>query len=184
VDPYFSDLLADLRRSGLNDLAGSRLSAHIPVSRALLNQVVAHVVQKSAAPVRDLDIRPLDGDRFDAVITTKWRLVPPLKIAFAIERQPAFPDSPALVLRWSLLGVLGAIASRVIAAFDRLPAGVRFQDDRLVLDIPALAAGGPATELLPYVTALRLHTVAGRAMIDLELEISERRSPEPAAHAE
>jgi hypothetical protein len=184
VDPYFSDLLADLRRSGFNDLAGSRFAARIPVSRALLNRVVAHVVQKAAAPVRDIDVRPLDGDRFDAVVTTNWRLMPPLKIAFAIERQPAFPESPALVLRWSLLGGLGTIASRVIAAFDRLPAGVRLQDDRLVLDIPVLAAGGPALELLSYLKALQLHTVAGRAMIDLELEISERRSAAPEAHAE
>jgi len=183
VDPYFADLLADLRRSGFDDLAGSHFSARIPVSRALLNRVVAHVVQKSAAPVRDVDVRPLDGDRFAAVVTTNWRLVPPLKIAFAIERQPAFPESPALVLRWSLLGGLGTIAARVIAGLNRLPAGVRLQDDRLVLDIPALAAGGPAMELLSYLKALQLHTVAGRVVIDLELEISERRSSEPDAHA-
>jgi hypothetical protein len=96
-----------------------------------------------------------------------------LTATFTIDQQPSFPASPLLVLRWSFLGGLGAIASRLIAAFDRLPHGVRLDADRLVLDIRALAARSPAATAIGYVTALELHTLDDRAVIDLELAIPE-----------
>ena len=104
-------------------------------------------------------------------ITLSWPFVPPLKVTFIVERQPQFPASPVLVLRWSLLGAMGAIASRLIASFDRLPAGVRLDGDRLVLDIPTLAGPELAAMLLPALKSLQLHTLDDRAVFDLELEI-------------
>jgi len=76
-----------------------------------------------------------------------------------------------LVFRWSLLGVVGTLASRVIASLDRLPAGIRLDGDRLMVDVAVLAARGPAAALLPYVRKLELHTLDDRIVLDVDLEI-------------
>ena len=121
--------------------------------------------------MRDVDIRPRAGDSFDVLITVTWPFVPTIKVGFAIERQPQFPSSPVLVLRWSLLGAVGALASRFMASLDRLPAGVRLDGDRLLVDISQLAERASVASWLPYVRSLELHTVDGRFVIDFELEI-------------
>jgi hypothetical protein len=171
LDAVVSQLLADLRASAFRDIAGSRLSARIPVSRSLLNHLVAHALQGTTMPVRQVDIRPREGDELDAIVTVSWPFVPPLKVAIAVDRQPQFPAAPVLVLRWSLLGGLGAIASRLISALDRLPAGVRLDGNRLELDIPVLAAKSPAAPLLHWVRTLELHTAADRVVIVADLEV-------------
>jgi hypothetical protein len=118
-----------------------------------------------------VDIRPRAGDSFDVLITVSWPFVPAIKVSFTIERQPEFPASPVLVLRWSLLGGVGALASRFIASLDRLPAGVKLDGDRLLLDLPRLAERAAAAAWLSYVRSLELHTVDDRFVLDLELEI-------------
>lgn len=163
----------DLSNIPFADLAGSRVSARIPVSRAFLNRLVADALTDRKTPIRGVDIQPRAGDRFDAVVTVSWPFVPALTVTFSVDQQPSFPASPVLVLRWSLLGAVGAFASRLIEAFDRLPDGVRLDADRLLLDLPVLAARSPVAMMLPYVKALELHTLDDRAVIDLELAISE-----------
>jgi hypothetical protein len=169
---YFSDLMAGLRASGFRDLPGARVSAHIPLTRALLNRMVAGALTGSSTPVRAVDITPLPGDRFDALVTLSWPLVPPLKVTFTIEQQPLFPASPVLVLRWSFLGGLGLLASRFIGSLGSLPEGVRLQNDRLLLDIPALTARTPARQVLPSLKALELHTADDHLVVELELGVS------------
>jgi hypothetical protein len=172
LDAFVSELLAHLQSSAFRDIAGARLSARIPVSRLLLNQIVAHALQGTTTPVRQVDVRPHDGDQFDAIVTVSWPFVPPLKVAIAVERQPQFPATPVLVLRWSLLGGLGAIASRVISALARLPPGVRLDGDRLELDLHVLLARSPAADLLRHVRTLELHTAADHAVVAVDLEVS------------
>ena len=171
MDAFASQLLAQLQSSGFRDLSGSRISARIPVSRSLLNELVAQALQGRTTPVQKVDIQPRDGDRLDAMVTVTWSFVPPLKVAVVVDRQPEFPASPVLVLRWSLLGGLGAIASRVLAALGKLPAGIRLNGDRLELDIPVLAARTEAAPLLSYVRTLELHTVADRFVLVVDLEV-------------
>ena len=173
MDAFASQLLAHLQSSAFRDVAGSRVSARIPVSRSLLNGVVAHVLEGATTPVRQVDVQPRDGDQLDAIVTVSWPFVPPLKVQVAVDRQPQFPASPVLALRWSLLGGLGTIASRLIAALDRLPAGVRLDCNRLELDIPVLVARSPAEPLVPWVRTLELHTIADRVVIVVDLEIPE-----------
>src|SRR3954471_9993454 len=115
VAPRFASILDDLRRSNFRDLAGARVTAHVPLSPALLNRVVAGALQGTTAPVRRVDVRPLDGDRFELVVLLKWTLVPPPTITLTIDRQPILPDTPLLVLRWSLPAGLEAIASQFVA---------------------------------------------------------------------
>lgn len=171
MQPDVSELLAYLQSSGFRDIAGSRISARIPISRSLLNRVAAQALEATNFPVRDVDIRPHAGDQFDVVITLSWRFVPPIKIAFKIEKQPQFPESPVLVLRWSLLGGVGTLASPFISALGRLPDGVRLQGDRLALDVSELAARSPGAMLFPYIRALGFHTIDDWSILELDLEV-------------
>jgi hypothetical protein len=172
LDARVSELLADLQASAFRDVAGARVSTRVPVSRALLNRLISQMLKGTKTPVREVDIRPREGDEFEAVVTVSWPFVPPLKVSVALERQPQFPASPQLVLRWSLAGGLGAIAAFLVGAADRLPPGIRLDGDRLVLDIPVLAAGTPAAAVLPYVTNLQVHTLADRLVVDVDLAIT------------
>jgi hypothetical protein len=171
MDANVSELLAALQSSGFRDIAGSRASVQLPLSRSLVNRLVAQALRGTSTPLREVDVRPHQGDEFDVVLTLSWPFVPPLKVAVSVARQPEFPASPVLVFRWSLLGALGSLVSRVIASLDRLPAGIRLDGNRLVLDIPVLAGRGPAAILLPYVKTLQLHTIDDRIVLDLDVEI-------------
>ena len=98
--------------------------------------------------------------------------MPPLTVAVAVERQPRFPELPILVFRWSLLGAVGAIASRFVSSLNRLPPGVRLDGDRLVIDIPTVVRSRPAAEMmLPFVTAFELHTVDNAVVIEGTVDV-------------
>jgi hypothetical protein len=173
LDSIVSELLAHLQSSAFADLAGTRVSASVPVSRALINQLVARALQtrQPPPPVRQIAIRLHEGDNLDAIVTVTLPFVPPLKVAIAIERQPQFPSSPVLVLRWSLLGGLGQLVSRIVGPHQKLPPGVQLDGDRILVDIPAAAAGTPAAPLLSYVRALEVHSVQDRLVVMMDLEV-------------
>jgi hypothetical protein len=167
-----SRLFAQLQTSGFQDVAGARVSGRVPISSALLNEIVSDALRVSSSPVRSVRIRPLAGDRLEAVVTTTMPFVPSLTVHIAIEHQPRFPDSPFLVLRWSTLGAVGAFASRFVGKLEsRLPPGIRLDGDRVVIDLVALAArSGPpgAVDWLRYLMRLEVHTVEDRAIVDFE----------------
>ncbi|HVH27878.1 MAG TPA: hypothetical protein VM818_14010 [Vicinamibacterales bacterium] len=169
--PAAYDILRYLESSAFRDLAGTHLSARIPVSRLLLNKLAADALRRTSAPVRNVDVQPHDGDRFDLVVTVTWPFVPPLRIAFVVEVQPRFPESPVLVLRWSLMGGVGTIASRFVSSLDRLPHGVRLDGDRLMLDVEALAASRQLDHLLPFLSGLEVHTAEGQIVFDVALDV-------------
>ena len=162
-------ILDDLRRSNFRDLAGARVTAHVPIAPALLNRLVAGALEGATAPVRGVDVRPLAGDRFELVISLKWTLVPPLAVTLTIEQQPILPDTPVLGLKWSLPAGLEAIASQFVGHIRSLPDGVRLEGNRILLDLARLARRGPAADVWPYVSAAALHTTADAAVVDLEL---------------
>jgi hypothetical protein len=143
----------------------------IPVARSLVNAVIEQALKGRNAPVKTIDVQPRDGDRMDVIVGVTWPFVPVLTVGVTIERQPAFPASPILVLHWSLLGAVGALASRFLKGFDRLPPGIKLEGEFVVLDLPVLAAGSPAAAALPFVKSLQIHTEEGRLVLEADLEI-------------
>jgi hypothetical protein len=168
-----NQLLSYLQASAFKDIAGATVSLRVPIAATLVNRLAADALSGTALPVRAVEIGPHAGDRFDVVVTTAWPLVPQLKISMTIERQPAFPDSPVLLLRWSFLGGLGALAARFTQALKNLPAGVRIENDRLALDLPTLAAGTAAAPVLPYVKRVELHTAEDHLLVEVDLSTDQ-----------
>jgi hypothetical protein len=169
--PSWPDLFRSLQSSAFHDVAGTRVAAHVPVSRSLVNRMVSAAVAGASPHVRSVDIHPRAGDAFDVIITLTWPFVPALTVTFVVEQQPRFPAAPVMVLRWSLLGAAGTIASRFIGALDRLPPGVRLDGDHLIVDIPRAVADTPAAPMLPYLRALEVHSVDDGVVLDVEMEI-------------
>jgi len=170
-----ADLLARLRRTNFRDVAGARMFAYLPISRSLLNEIVAQMLPADGV-IRQLEVRPLTDDRFDVVVTTTWRLVPPLTVALVVERQPAFPATPTCVLRWSVAPGLDAIAAQFAGSLNRkLPRGIQLERDRIVVDVAALALGTPMADLVPFIGTLRIRAIDGRAVIEIELSPPDRQ---------
>lgn len=165
-------MFRNLAGSSFRDFAGTHASARIPVSRSLVNAVVADGLRGSTAPIRQIDVHPRAGDRFDVTVAVTWPFVPPLTVAVAVEEQPRFPGSPMLVLRWSLLGGVGAVVSRFIGSMNRLPPGVRLDGDRVIIDIQTVARRSEAvTTILPFVTFLELHTIEDAVVIEAVVSV-------------
>jgi hypothetical protein len=169
-----SELFAHLRSTAFRELADSHISARVPIARGLLNRLVAGALKGKQTPVRAVEVQPLADDRFDLTVTLSMPFVPALKVTVAVVQQPRFPESPVMVLRWSLFGGLAAIASRFTDSLQgKLPAGVRLDGDRIVLDIPVMAehAAADGVQLLLLFKRVELHTVADRAVIDVDIAV-------------
>jgi hypothetical protein len=163
-----------MRSTAFQDLAGSHITARVPISRALLNRLVAGALKGSQTPVRAVEVQPLPDDRFELAVTTSMPFVPVLRVTVVVAQQPRFPESPVMVLRWSLFGGLAAIASKFTGSLqEKLPAGVRLDGDRVVLDIPVIAehAAADGVQLLLLFRRIELHAIADRAVLDVEIAV-------------
>ena len=159
------ELLRHLQATGFRDLAGTRITADVPVSEHLVNDVLATSLPPDA-PVRSVAIRPEAGDRFSVRIVPKAALIPAITLKLQIEAQPQLPDSAVLVLRMATLGGLFGLASGAIAGL--LPPGVGLDGERILVDLRAIAAQRGVAELFDYLGALRIRSEAGRILVHVD----------------
>lgn len=168
-----ADLLAivqSLRSTGFRDLSDARVSATVPVSERLINQLVAASLPPGV-PVREVQVHPEAGDRFSVRLTPRSGFLPSLTIKLAIERQPELPGSPELVLRMATLGGLFGLAAAALPIAQMLPPGVSLDGELIRVDVRALAAQGGAADLLRFATRLIVRTEDGRMVLDVEAAV-------------
>ena len=165
--------LQDLLGFELRDIAGARLLGEIPVSEALINRLIAQRLAAKELPVTSLAIEAHDGGTLTAHVRLRSAFVPPLKVLLRIEQQPELPQSPVLVLRWTLgkLGALARMATPVLAGLNVLPPGIRVDGDLLGVDIGALLESRGYGEVLPHVAKLRVSTEPGRVVLWFETKV-------------
>jgi hypothetical protein len=149
---------------GFPDLRGAQATITVPVSERLLNEALAEAIPRSA-PVSDLHVTPEAGDRF----TVRFRLgsstiLPRVKIALAIDRQPDLPAFPVIVFRLETTGLM-FLASPVLHLLNALPAGVSLKDDRIHVDLRALAERQGFAAYLDHLDELRVNTINGAAVL-------------------
>jgi len=159
------DLFQRLHRSGFRDLAGTRITAAVPISEALLNDLIAASLPANA-PVRAVSIRPEAANHFSARIVPKAALIPAITLKLAIDRQPQLPSSPVLVLRMVTLGGLFGLASGAIAGL--LPPGVTLEGEHILVDLRTIAAQRGAVDPFQYLTGLRIETDAGKLVLHVD----------------
>jgi hypothetical protein len=87
-----------------------------------------------------------------------------------VERQPEFPESPVLVLRWSpRLGPLSAFATQAVDAFAKLPPWIRVEKEIARVDCAELIRSLSYGELLPHIKSVRVLTTAGRVVLEFSV---------------
>jgi len=147
------------------------VSATVPISERLVNDLVQQSLPPSL-PVRDLHVSPRDGDRFDVRLRVgSSPLLPPLKLALRIDRQPDLPSSPVLVLKIEMSALM-ALAGPVLRFLDALPRGIRLDGDHLYVDIATLLAQRGLDRYLEYVRRLELHTSNGTVVASIRAGVS------------
>ena len=163
-------LLAQLRASKFAELKGARVTAILPVPERLLNEVIAAALPPSA-PVRDLEVTVLDGNRLTVrAKLTKADFLPPIKLTLEIEGQPEPPDG-VLVLRVASVPGLMPFASAALSMFATLPPGVRLEGERLFVGLRVLLERNGLGEVLTYLESVRITTQAGRLLLDVALRV-------------
>jgi len=138
--------------------------AHIRVPDQLINQAVAAALPAGGA-LRSLAVRARAGNTFDVHATTGKVFVPTINAQLAIERQPAFPNDPVLVLR--IVGGAGTLlkfAGPFLSA--ALPPFVRLEQELLLVDLRALATQYGQAASLAYVRDLRVTTEENAVLVD------------------
>ena len=168
-----SDLLAilqSLRSTGFRDLSDARLTATVPVSERLINEIVATTLPTSI-PVRGVHVHPEAGDAFAVRVSPRSGLLPSLTVKLTIHRQPSIPEVPVLVLRLATLGGLLGIAAAALPIAQMLPPGVRLEGEYVQVDLRTIAAQQGFADVLPFVRALRVTTEPGRAILHLDAAV-------------
>ena len=156
--------------SGFDDLRGADAAVTLPVSERLLNEAITEVIPRSA-PVRDLHVRPLAGDRLAVRLRIgSSPLLPAITLTLSIERQPTFPDSPVLILKMERTGLL-ALAGPALRFLNALPAGIRVEHDRIYVDLPTLLEVRGLAHYLGYINALNVTAVEGALIVSLRASI-------------
>src|SRR4051812_25729266 len=161
VDDRVLQLLRRLQASGFQDLSGTEAFITIPISEPLLNELLAAITPPET-PIRDLRVAPQAADRF--ILRGRFgssALLPPLKLTLAVDRQPEFPDFPTLVLRLEATGLL-SLAGPALRLMHALPAGIRGENDRIHVDLPALLEARGLWTYLQGVFGLRVEEVGGK----------------------
>ncbi len=166
----FRNILHHLQETRFGDLAGMRVSGTVPVSERLINEVVASAVPRGA-PVREVRVQPLAGNRFSVRLSPRAPLLPAVTLKLDIERQPDLPSSPVLVLRLATMGGLLGIAGAALPIANMLPPGVRLDADRILVDLRVSAAERGAADLLQHVTQLRVSTEEGRVVLHVDFAV-------------
>lgn len=167
ADPRVERLVSHLLSSGFADVKGARVSATVPVAEPLLNAFIASALP-AGGPVRDVHVHPEPGDRLTVrVKMARPDFLPPIKLTLHIDKQPALPADPVLVLRVGSLPGLMSIAGPVLSLSGRLPPGVRLEGDRLLVNLATLVEHAGHGALLPLAERVRVTTEAGRLILDL-----------------
>jgi hypothetical protein len=171
VDERLLGLLLRQHASGFADLSGAAASLTLPVSERLLNEAVAAALP-SSAPVRELHVKPLAGDRFTVRVRVgSSPLIPAINVSLLIEQQPVFPDSPVLVLRMQSSGLL-SLAGPALRLLGAMPPGIRIDGERIYVDLLRLLEARGSAHYLEYLRELEIHTVEGALGASLRASIT------------
>ena len=162
-----SDTLRHLETTGFRDLAGARVTAAVPISERLVNELVAASLPPNL-PVRDVSIRPEANNQLSVRIMPRTGWLPPMTVTLEIVQQPDFPRSPVLALQMKTKGGLLGLASTMLPIANMLPPGVRLEDKRILVDLHEIAAQRGFDHLLQHLTRLTVTSESGRIVLHLE----------------
>jgi hypothetical protein len=158
-------LLREPLSDGFRDLAGAEATLTLPIADTLLTRLIAQRIPPTAS-IRRFDLFAEPGERLvvQVQLAKLPEFLPPIRVGLQIEQQPALPASPiiTLALQSPAMATLAAGAFRFV---DILPAGVRFADNRFIIDLASLLEQQRAGWVLSHLTHLHITTRAGAVVV-------------------
>jgi len=169
LPPPIAALLADPQRH----LEGTDLKITLPLSRPLLNEVLAS--RPEDVPVEELLLDPDEGNLFHLHLAVRAPVLGRGKRRITFQPGPAvsFPDQPWLHLE--ITDGFGFLDRPILKLMQgqiaqRLPKGVELTSDHLRLHIPALLTSAGYQKLLPLLHHFELKSIANRLVVFLRLK--------------
>lgn len=169
-DTPLERLLQHLNVTDFGELAGARLFATIPIAESLLNAIIRDTMPQNL-PVRDVSVRPEDGNRLSVRLTPRAMFVPALTLKLNIERQPEIPTAPVLVLRLATMPGLLGIAGAAFPLDRVLPPGIRLQGETITVHLDELLRHHGLERVFGHLRQFRVATDAGRLLLTIEAGI-------------
>ncbi|PPK88650.1 hypothetical protein CLV84_1620 [Neolewinella xylanilytica] len=154
-------------------LTGTDLQIHLPLTRVLLNEILA--ARPANTPIRELLIDPNDRNRFRVHLTAEAPIVGTVsrQIRLAPGMPVSFPDQPWLEFR--IEEGLGFFDRSLISVLQgqiekRLPRGIELTSKNLRIHVPALLAYLGYQQLAPLIESLEIKSEASRLLVNLHLK--------------
>jgi hypothetical protein len=170
MDPRIVRFFARQLASGFADLRGAEAAVTLPVADRLLNEIIAEALPPSG-PVSELQVRTRADNRIGVRIKLGvLSFLPPINLTVAIERQPELPASPELVLRLEM-GAFLAMAGPAMRFLQALPPGLRFEQERIYVNLATLLAERGLGTLLDYTKQVQVTTVEGALVIAIHAAV-------------
>jgi hypothetical protein len=173
--PSSLERFRDLLGVDIEELSGAALLADIPIPDIVINRLIAQALARREGRVSALYIETGDDNRFVAHVTVRGpRLIPVLKVFGEIERQPEFPRSPVIVVRWALrnMGPLAAMAAPFLTNLKGLPPWISIEGDHAFVNLAELLRARGLGDLVPLIARGELTTRLGKAIVRLELRVA------------
>ena len=166
-----------------SELAGAHASGEIPLPAPFVNRLIAAQLAESGTPVSAVTVEPRDGNVVLAHVRLRASFVPPLTVHMRIEQQPRLPESPTLVIRWSLtgLGILGRLAGPLLAIVDRLPPGMSVNGDLMTIDVAQILKARGYGDAMAMLIHLEVCAEQGRFVVRAAGRMPEF-APDAARH--
>jgi hypothetical protein len=164
-----NQLLRERTGLELGDIAGTTLTGEMPISDVLVNTLLARKLA-GHAQIAALHVQAQPNDTIAIQVVPRARLIPAITITASIERQPAFPANPTLLLRWSMpaAGPLTLLAAPLLGYFTAMPRGIRMDGDRLAIDLRELLHARGLDDVIALMRRLEVHTRPGGFVVHLE----------------
>jgi hypothetical protein len=156
----------------IGTFAGAHAAGEVPLSDEFINRLIAERLTNHPQ-VASIRVAAQDGDVVAVQVVPRARLIPPLRILARVERQPAFPQNPALLLRWSMpaAGPLAMLAAPVLSFFKAMPRGIRIDGDRVAVDVRELLGGRGLDDLSGFIRRLEVHTRPGGFVVQFDVGV-------------
>ena len=171
--PASESALATLLADPATALAGTDISITLPLTRVLLNEILA--ARPAIIPVRELLIDPNDRNRFRVHLRADAPVVGSVsrQILFAPGMPVSFPDQPWLDFR--IEDGLGFLDRGLISVLQgtiekKLPRGVELSSQRLRIHVPALLTHLGYQQLAPLIHQLEVRSEANLLILNLQLK--------------
>jgi hypothetical protein len=156
---------------GFADVAGTEVSATVPISDRLVTRAALERLPPSA-PIRDLDIRAHPGGRLSVrVRLARPAFIPPFTLPVTILRQAELPDVPVVVLRVGSPGGLLKLAGPLVRLFQDLPPGMTLEGDLLAINLRTMLSASGAAFALDFVEHLDIGTADGQVVLSLRARV-------------